>query len=187
MSALERLRLPLSRRAVQTGLLAALVFQVSVLVAMQVRAAWPLFHGTTVRVATVPVDPRSLFRGNYAILRYDTDDAFENFAGDRSALRHGERVYLHLTPTEQGLHHWSAASLIPPADGLYVRARVVRFGRARRSGAVVSIPHIEAYFAPKAEALRLERRLRLGGVAVINVSASGQAALKGVEALPSSE
>ena len=37
---------------------------------------------------------------------------------------------------------------------------------------------IEAWFAPKAEALRLERELRDGAVAVLMIDASGKAALK---------
>ena len=58
-------------RKLLIGLIAAVALQLLVLIGMQVSAALPLWTGTEVRVRTVPVDPRSLFRGNYARLGYE--------------------------------------------------------------------------------------------------------------------
>ncbi|MEM9604256.1 MAG: GDYXXLXY domain-containing protein [Pseudomonadota bacterium] len=172
----------MSRARTVAGLVAAVLLQVAVLVGMQVGAALPLWTGETVRVATVPVDPRSLFRGNYAILRYDTDAAAETLSPDWDALRHGEVVYLSLVPGGEGLHVWTDAALAPPETGLFVRGRI---DHQRSRGADeppgITLPNIEAFFAPKATALRLERELRAGGVAVISVTANGAAALRDVE------
>ena len=57
-------------RVVVLGLGAAIAFQMFVLVGMVVNAALPLWTGTEIRVRTLPVDPRSLFRGNYVRLAY---------------------------------------------------------------------------------------------------------------------
>ncbi|MBT3870270.1 MAG: GDYXXLXY domain-containing protein [Gammaproteobacteria bacterium] len=46
----------------------------AVLVGMYVTAALPLWTGAEIRLATAPVDPRSLFRGNYALLSYDISE-----------------------------------------------------------------------------------------------------------------
>ena len=58
-------------RLVVLGLGAAIAFQLVVLAGMVVNAALPRWTGTEIRVRTVPVDPRSMFRGNYAQLGYD--------------------------------------------------------------------------------------------------------------------
>ena len=61
----------MTRSKVAVGLGAAIAFQLVVLAGMVVYAAMPLWTGTEIRVKTVPVDPRSMFRGNYAQLRYE--------------------------------------------------------------------------------------------------------------------
>lgn len=175
----------MTRRTVTIGLVIAICVQVCVLVGMQVQAALPLWTGTEVRVKTVPVDPRSLFRGNYAILRYDTDHVLPDLEAHVSDLRHGDVVYIGLAPDSEGLHNWTGASLTPPESGLYVRARVHRLmTRVLASPIGVTIPNIEAFFAPKQKALQLERDLRNGGVAVLMVAANGSVAIKDVEVLP---
>ena len=165
------------RGTIALALGAAIAFQVIVLAGMVARAAMPLWTGTQVRVATTPVDPRSVFRGNYARLNYAFSTLpWDALDGSRD-LRRGEVVYVSLDAGEDGLHHYAGASLEPPAEGVFLRGRLlpgtivhrVRYG-------------IEAFFAPKEEALRLERELRDGGVAVLRVSAGGRAAIEDVVA-----
>ena len=158
---------------------AAIALQVVVLAGMVASAAMPLWTGAEVRVATLPVDPRSLFRGNYARLDYAfgtlPEDALDGYRDPRA----GEVVYVSLEPGDEGLHRYAGASLERPADGLYLRGRIqrgrppyrVRFG-------------IEAFFAPKERALRLEEELRDGGVAVLRVSAGGRAAIEDIVPAP---
>ena len=49
-----------------------------------------------------------------------------------------------------------------------------------------SVSGIEAFFAPKERALRLEKALRDGGVAVLKVSARGRAAIEDIVSPPDS-
>ena len=163
----------MSRRTVALALGAAIALQVIVLAGMVAGAAMPLWTGTEVRVATVPVDPRSVFRGNYARLDYAFNTLPEDALDVDRDLRTGEVVYVSLEAADDGLHHFAAASLEPPAEGVFLRGRILRG----------SAPHrvrygIEAFFAPKEEALRLERELRDGGVAVLGVAGGGRAAIK---------
>ena len=60
---------------ISTLLLAAILFQFFVLTGMVAVAAMPLLSGTEIKIKTIPVDPRSLFRGNYARLRYEISQA----------------------------------------------------------------------------------------------------------------
>ncbi|WP_439135557.1 GDYXXLXY domain-containing protein [Pseudomaricurvus sp.] len=180
----------LSSRQVIIALIVAALFQGVVLVAMYGLSALPLITGTEIRIKTIPVDPRSLFRGNYARLRYEisTIDA-ERFSvhqqsvenDDRigARLRQGEVVYVSLEPGEQGLYEFSGVQLTPPNEGVYLRGRVLNY-----SGGDQPVYHIkygiEAFFAPKVKALALERELRDSGVAVLKVSSSGSVRLEDV-------
>ena len=170
------------RRKIALALAAAIVLQVIVLAGLVASAAMPLWTGTEVRVATLPVDPRSMFRGNYARLNYDFSTLPEDALDGVGELRAGEVVYVRLESGEDGLHRYAGASLERPAEGVFLRGRVQR-GRAPyrvRYG-------IEAFFAPKEEALRLEEELREGGVAVLKVSAKGRAAIEDIVPSPDSD
>ena len=90
-------------------------------------------------------------------------------------MRVGEVVYVNLKPGADDLYEFAGASLAPPADGIFLRGRLV----------TASVPFrikygIEAFFAPKDRALKLESDLRDGGVAVLMVTGGGQAALEDV-------
>ncbi len=165
----------MTRRWTVAALCGAIAFQVIVLGGMVASAAMPLWTGTEVRVETLPVDPRSLFRGNYARLSYAFSTLPEDALDGARRLRRGEVVYVRLEKGEDGLHRFAGASLERPAGGVFLRGRLVgehpphrvRYG-------------IEAFFAPKEKALRLERVLPDGGVAVLKVSAKGRAAIEEV-------
>ena len=165
----------MTRRQIALALGAAIVLQVVVLAAMVASAALPLWTGAQVRVPVIPVDPRSMFRGNYARLYYPFSTLPEDALVGVGLLRTGEVVYVGLEPGEDGLYHYSEASLERPAAGVFLRGRIVRG----------SAPHrvrygIEAFFAPKEKAIRLEEDLRDGGVAVLKISAKGRAAIEDV-------
>ena len=163
------------RSKIAASLVAAIAFQLVVLVGMVVNAALPLWTGTEVRVRTVPVDPRSMFRGNYARLGYEFGTLPEGALRPVEVLRPGEVVYVGLEPGDGDGYVFAGASLERPAEGVFLRGRLatvdapyrVRFG-------------IEAFFAPKERALELEKDLRNGGIAILMVSGSGRAALKDV-------
>ncbi|WP_237068230.1 GDYXXLXY domain-containing protein [Microbulbifer guangxiensis] len=164
------------------ALAAAIVFQALVLFGMVVLAQIPLWTGQEIQMETTPVDPRSLFRGNYARLQYAISElGADQFDTDRP-LRNGEEVYVRLVPGKNGLYRYAGVSLDKPDEGVFLRGRVS--GQWWRSeGNVYRIRYgIEAFFAPKERALALEAELRDGGVAVLRVSGSGRARL--AEVLP---
>jgi len=173
---------PASRK-LTIGLIAAVLLQLLILIGMQLNAALPLWTGTEVRVNTVPIDPRSLFRGNYAQLGYEfsrfpagsLDEAFSV-----QDIRAGQRVYVTLVQDADGIHQPTSVSLVEPVQGLFLRGRVAY---RHRQGDDLAVRYgIEALFAPKEEALALERQLRDDAVAVLRVSDNGQARIQSVEA-----
>lgn len=161
----------MKQRTLGLALLAALTLQVVILAGVFVNGFYPLWLGKEIRVETRPVDPRDLFRGNYARLGYD----FSTLPA--TGFRPGDVIYL---PLEQDGDLWRGLtpSHQPPAQGLYLRGRVsgLPWGGTRRV-----TYGIEALFAPKEKALKLERELRDGAVAVLKVAPNGRAALVTVE------
>jgi uncharacterized membrane-anchored protein len=163
------------------SLSAAIVFQFIVLSGMYVSAAMPLWTGTEIKVKTIPIDPRSMFRGNYALLDYKFSLIETKHLPDNQELRNGEIIYVLLKPGKNGLYEFSKALLEPPAAGTFLRGRIEN--RSYEDGATFFRLKfgIEAFFAPKVKALALEKDLRDGGVAVLMVSAKGKARLKDIE------
>lgn len=153
----------------------AIALQGVVLAGMLVKASMPLWTGEEIRVKTVPVDPRSMFRGNYARLNYDISQVPASALQSDIKIRIGEVVYVSLKPDDEQLYTLASASLQKPPNGIFLRGRItngyspyrVKYG-------------IEAFFAPKKKALRLEKDLQQGGVAILMVTDSGHVALKDV-------
>ena len=172
------------RRSLWVGFIAAIALQFFVLIGMYVGAQMPLWTGTEIRLQTIPVDPRSLFRGNYARLAYDISELDTSLFPERSSLRQGEVVYVSLQPGKDGLYRLAGAGLEEPESGIFLRGRVTdNWLRDSRSYYRVKYG-IEAFFAPKEKALGMESDLRHGGVARLMVSGSGRARLKAVIANP---
>lgn len=162
------------------GLVAAVLFQLLVLTGMYASAAMPLWTGIEIRVATVPVDPRSLFRGNYARLGYHFSRLEGQIYSGERMLRSGEVVYVTLQPGETGLYEFAGMSLEKPRQGVFIRGRVESHYRNEGVDSISINYGIEAFFAPRAKAMALEKELADGGIAVLMVSDSGRAALKDV-------
>lgn len=190
----------LTKKPVLIGLCIALVLQLSVLIGELVVAASPQWFGKPIQVRAYPVDPRDLFRGNYARLSYDFSDVDAMLWAGEQAPRRDQVVYLQLQQDDN--QDWHAAALLPQAPGAGVFLR----GRFRR---VISAPmvrveegdtvgwrksdqpdryHIEygveAWFAPKHKAQAIEQQLRDGAMATLYVADSGRAALVAIDQLP---
>ncbi|MFC6635443.1 GDYXXLXY domain-containing protein [Microbulbifer taiwanensis] len=167
-------------RKTTLGLLAAIALQFLILIGMYISAQMPLWTGEEIRLKTIPVDPRSLFRGNYARLDYNFSQLDASlFPADRK-LREGELVYVSLKRDKRGFHRLAGASLEKPEEGVFLRGRISgTWLRDSRSSYRVRYG-IEAFFAPKEKALGLESELRNGGVAEVMVSGGGRARLKNV-------
>ena len=165
----------MNRSKIIIGLGVTLALQLFILLGMVGKAALPLWTGTEIRVMTIPRDPRSMFRGNYARLNYEISTFPQDKLKDGRKLRRGEIVYVSLEPGVSGLYSIVGVSLDKPAEGVFMRGRITRAYNPYR------VEHgIEAYFAPKKKALQLERDLRKSGVAVLMVTDNGRVTLKDV-------
>jgi uncharacterized membrane-anchored protein len=180
-------RAPLALRCV----LAALIL-CGLIGAMVKERAAILSGGREVRLATAPVDPRDLFRGDYVVLSYDISQLRPGRLGLDGPLAKGERVHVTVRPGPDGLAQAVAMSRAapPPAAGDVViegrvahpRRCVPRPGSPRQCSSeddmVRVIYGLESYFVPQGEGLAIERTPRARVEVVAAVSPSGKAAIK---------
>lgn len=170
----------MSKKTIMTGLAVIIVLQIAVLAGEYLGAIYPLWTGEEIRLKAVPVDPRSLFRGNYARLGYGISTIVRKDPGEKKELRNGEVVYVKLKPGVDGLCVFDGVSLKKPGSGLFIRGRI-QGKHSQRNSVMYDVRYgIEAYFAPKKKALALEKALRGGGVAIIMIAGNGKATLKEV-------
>ena len=155
----------------------AVGFQVLVLVGMVVLSVLPLWTGQSILLRTQPIDPRSMFRGNYVILNYGINRLPNALFDAAERPARGRKVYVLLEPDEQGHYQAARASLHQPDSGVFIKGRI----RSRNAPYHV-VYGIEALFASPVEAKRLERDFTAGATVEVMLGANGKAALKKVDA-----
>ena len=135
--------------------------------------------GTPVLLKCAPVDPRSLFSGDYVVLRYDISSVPARLFDEQYSS--GEVIYLALVQERNG-PYWEVARVSNRRRVLSDAYDVVIRGRPGPVDDMVSIPvdfGIENYFVPQNEGRKIEDSLRQAEVhAEVAVTRSGHAALK---------
>lgn len=137
----------------------AVGFQCLILLGVVGMKQHTVWTGQTIRLQTTPVDPRSLFRGDYVSLRYPISDlADELFAGGTNKIERGDVVYVVLAG---GDAKWRATSVHPRMPELDPGEVVLR-GEFRQSwlpgsGTVPVEYGIESYFVPEGTGWKIER------------------------------
>jgi uncharacterized membrane-anchored protein len=137
-------------------------------------------NGQEVVLKIIPVDPRSLFRGDYVILSYDISRLDTGKLAGHDTFQRGAFVYVTLTRDAQG--NWAASRLSPTiSEGRNENQAVIR-GKIRSSGKRLRIKYgIESYFVAEGGGKRLEK---LAGdkklSALIAIGPDGEAAIKGL-------
>jgi len=162
------------------ALAAAIGLQLLVLAGELIGAAYPLWIGREVRLQVEPVDPRSLFRGNYARLDYEIGAVPVSQQKIEQGLRRGEVVYVGLEEDAKGVMRATEVSLDEPDSGPFIRGRI---DRVDSRGQELTLRFgTEAYFLPREKALALESELRREkAIAVVKLAPNGKAALVEVE------
>ncbi len=161
------------------------VLQTAALVGMVAIKHRTLITGTPVLLETEPVDPRSLFRGDYVVLNYAISSlAYAELAGDDD-FRRRDPVYVAL---RKGDTYWEPVSIhreMPTRapDTVVIRGEVEYWGRTNgvRTGRIRVRYGIENYFVPEGEGRAIELPRNDGKVAILAaVDGDGAAAIKAV-------
>jgi len=160
-----------------------------------------LSSGTEVRLETVPVDPRDIFRGDYVILTYAISRLpLDRLSDKPDSFAEGDKVYVSLDEGEDGFWHAISISHEPTdqytttvpiqghitwIDALSPVATAPDAGTDQRpcpDCRYAQITYgIESYFVPEGEGLVLEEMRDDGQVAILAaVAENGTAAIKGI-------
>jgi len=159
--------------------------QTAALVGMVAVKHRTLITGTPILLKTEPVDPRSLFRGDYVVLNYAIGSLdYAALDGDNAFERH-DAVFVVL---RQGEHYWEPVSVhhempAPEPESVVIRGEVqysgVWIGGENRDGINVRYG-IESYFVPEGEGREIELPRNEGKVAILVAVDGGAAAIKAV-------
>ena len=173
-------------------LFVVVLVQTLILLAMIGVRQWTLATGIPVILETQPIDPRSLFSGDYVRLNYKVSDLRpEELAGDRIFKRH-DTVFVVLAPDGE---YWKAVSVHRgrprPSDGQAVIKGSVEYTGdtiwdAERNKAV-EVKHlhvkygIEDYFVQEGTGHELERPKQDEKISIqVAVDRFGNAGIKAV-------
>ena len=179
---------PPTRRNLWLAIIAVALGQAAVLGWMIWDRASLLANGREVVLDVIPVDPRSLFRGDYVILGYDISRY--TLPPGTEVPHRGAPFYVTLRKGTDDAWQAVAGSNTPPAsiepDDVVIRGKVDYASAARQDstneGPVVSLSYgIESFFVPEGTGRELERMVRDKKIsAVVAVNGSGAAAIKGL-------
>jgi uncharacterized membrane-anchored protein len=179
-------KVPLVWRALATALLLGLV-----LLALVEQRARILRGGTEIRLRSVPVDPRDLFRGDYVVLSYPISTVGADTAG-KTRFERGERVYVSLSRDEQGFAKATGVSRDWPnvsSGTVVIAGRVTAtstcatnadgaFDCSGQRNRLRIAYGLESYFVPQGEGKAIETTDKARIEVVAAVSSSGEAAIK---------
>jgi len=145
-----------------------IALQTLALFSMIAMRQWTLSTGTSVTLETAPIDPRSLFSGDYVRLNYKISDIrLDGISGDSEFKRH-DCVYVLLKESDP---YWQPVSVhhnkptVPPGH-LAIKGEVnyaneiswnQETGKSEKAKNINVRYGIESYFLPEGEGRGLER------------------------------
>jgi len=102
-----------------TRLIIVLVVIIGIASLVILYLSWPLMTGKTVILATRPVDPFDILRGQYIIINYEINNipAFQE-------AKQGGSVYVVLREDENKIWRYQSASLSKPQESIFIKGTV---------------------------------------------------------------
>ncbi len=107
----------------RTKYIVLVILQALLLVGMiGMKQVW-IARGEKIKLKTVPVDPRDIFRGDYARLNYDISSLDLDSLGCKDTFKRNDKVYVTLKKSEKDYYEAASASLKKPAGGIFLQGR----------------------------------------------------------------
>ncbi len=155
---------------------------------MLLKAYYPLFSGKEYAFKVVPYDPRDIFRGNYAVLRYNMNsidpDSIPFGWENATTLNYGDPIYVILKQEGIVFEPVKLQLETPSQEEYFIKGIVESpyFG----SGNLQLRYGIESFFANEELAQKIELSAQNGGdslqvIAKVMISPQGIARIKEIE------
>ena len=107
----------------RTKYIVLVVLQALLLVGMiGMKQAW-IARGEKIKLKTVPVDPRDIFRGDYARLNYDISSLDLDSLGCKDTFKRNDKVFVTLKKSEKDYYEAASVSSKKPAGGFFLQGR----------------------------------------------------------------
>jgi uncharacterized membrane-anchored protein len=136
--------------------------------------------GKTVRLKCVPVDPRSLFSGDYVILNYTISrfdsEKFTLLNRGEETFKQNETIYVGLVKGKDSVF-WDAAEVSHDLKKLKNRYNAVIRGEVKSLYGYRIKYGVEEYFVPQYEGKKIEKQIKDVSVEVA-LSGSGESGIK---------
>ncbi len=139
-----------------------------------------LAHGNKVLLKCQPIDPRSLFSGDYVILNYDismiTEDIITKSNIKNTGILEKKEIFVALK-TRPDSRFYTAAAVSENIDELKKIYPLVIKGRVENAGNTLQVKYgVESYFVPQKEGKIIEENLKNVSVEV-SISENGESAI----------
>ncbi len=120
-----------------------------------------------------PKDPRSLFSGDYVIIRYAINEIdLKKIPNDLKNLDYGMPVYVELEPKGAVWVPKMVRNTKPEKGVTFIKGKLLSY---RDNNTVLSVDYgIENYFVPENTGREMEKRLREVQKAVVSIDPSGK-------------
>lgn len=170
----------MNRKWVKIGFVVLVVLQLAVLGGMILKQEHLLQTGTLIRLKCQPIDPRSLFSGDYVRINtniHQFEDAeFQRLNRYQAEFNTDDTIYVGLQPQENA-EWWVPVLVGKELEPIQNQAEVVIRGQYRNPYQNRVTYGLEEYFVPQFEGLAIERELGDMEVEVV-VNEQGNSALK---------
>ena len=154
--------------------------QILVLCYMVASRMFLLEYGTVVKLKCIPVDPRSLFSGDYVILNFKissfTKKEFKKINLRDEKFKKMETVYLGLVLPE-GEKFWQAVEVSHDLDYLKTKYSDIIRGELKSTYRYNIKYGVESYFVPQFEGKKIEKKIKDVYVEIA-LSESGESGIK---------
>jgi uncharacterized membrane-anchored protein len=140
----------------------AVMLQLIVLAYMAGEREYILRNGKIIHLRTAPLDPRDLFRGDYARLNYEISRIPVTIIKDAdhaADIKKGAKIYVTLKEGSNGLYEPVNADFQKPQEGIYLAGRILYPHQKLPTEYPIWINYgIEAYFVEQGKGRDLEKR-----------------------------
>lgn len=160
--------------------IAAVILQAALLLSMIARQEILLKTGTKVMLRCVPVDPRSLFSGDYVRLNYEISEikpgGTEAEQKKLEDFSEGDTIYVALA-RDKGDLFYRAADFAKDPEELRKRYNIILKGRVEERYTSLQVKYgLETYFVPQHEGRGIETNMAEVS-AEVSVAEDGRSAL----------
>lgn len=147
------------RRIIKFLFFLAILLQVLILLSFQIKKEISIRRGVKIVVKTTPVDPRSLFRGDYINLNYEFSRIdLDKVECDTTYFYKGQKVFVKLSKVGDD---WKAVQVSgePIKDIGPDETMITGINRWRSRRSINVIYGIESYFVPEGRGKYIEKKI----------------------------